>query len=83
MVVELNDDIENITCESDENMLLRTFSTPINPVGFKCEICDFAAKSERGLKTHKTRKHCNCDWCEYICDDESDMKKHKFDKHTI
>ena len=83
LVVELNDDIGNITFESEDNMLHKTFNNPLNPVGFKCEICEFAAKSERGLKTHKTRKHYNCDWCDFICDNESDVKKHKFDKHTM
>ena len=83
LVVELNDDIGNITFESEDNMLLKTFNNPVNPVGFKCDICEFAAKSERGLKTHKTRKHFNCDWCDYICDDEKEIKKHKFDKHTM
>ena len=83
LVVELNDDIGNITFESEDNMLLKTFNNPSNPVGFKCDNCDFAAKSERGLKTHKTRKHSKCEWCEFICDDEKEMKKHKFDKHTM
>ena len=46
-------------------------------------VCDFQVKSERGLKSHKTRKHENCDWCEFICDSNSEMKKHKMDKHTI
>ena len=64
-------------------MLLKTFNNPSNPVGFKCDNCEFAAKSERGLKTHMTRKHSKCDWCEFICDDEKEMKKHKFDKHTM
>ena len=79
MVVELNDDIGNITIES-EDQLLRTFD---NPFKFKCNICEFTAKSDRGLKSHKTRKHENCDWCEFICAEESEMKKHKMDKHTI
>ena len=80
LVVELNDDMGNITIESEENALLRTFD---NPFQFKCNFCDFQAKSERGLKSHKTRKHENCDWCEFICDSNSEMKKHKMDKHTI
>ena len=80
MVVELNDDIGNITFESEDSSLLKTFD---NPFKFKCNICEFAAKSDRGLKTHKSRKHENCDWCEFICAEESEMKKHKMDKHTI
>ena len=63
-MVELNDDIGNITFESEDNMLLKTFNNPSNPVGFECDNCDFAAK------THKTRKHSKCEWCEFICDDE-------------
>ena len=80
LVVELNDDIGNITIESEENGLLRTID---NPFQFKCNVCDFQAKSERGLKSNKTRKHESCDWCEFICDSNSGMKKHKMDKHTI
>ena len=80
MVVELNDDIGNITIESEDSSLLKTFD---NPFKFKCNICEFTAKSDRGLKTHKSRKHENCDWCEFICEEESEMKKHKMDKHTI
>ena len=81
LAVELNDELGNITAESDDNLLEKTFNNP--SLGFKCEFCDFIAKTERGLKTHKTRKHCSCDWCDYICKEESDMKKHKFDKHTL
>ena len=73
-------DIGNITLESEDNTLLKTFD---NPFKFKCDICEFIAKSERGLKSHRTRKHENCEWCEYICDSESDMKKHKMDEHTL
>ena len=80
MVVELNDDIGNITMESEDNNLLRTFD---NPFKFKCDICEFIGKSERGLKSHRTRKHENCEWCEYICDSESDLKKHKMDQHYL
>ena len=80
MVVELNDDIGNLTIESEDSPLLKTFD---NPFKFKCNICEFTAKSDRGLKTHKSRKHENCDWCEFICAEESEMKKHKMDKHTI
>ena len=80
MVVELNDDIGNITIESEDSNLLRTFD---NPFKFKCDICEFIAKSERGLKSHKTRKHENCEWCDYICNSKSEMKKHKLDKHTL
>ena len=70
LVVELNDDIGNITYESEDNMLLKTFNNTLNPVDFKGNLCDFAAKLERGLKTHNTRKHDNCDWCDFIFDDE-------------
>ena len=81
LVVELNDDIGNNTIDNeDENQLLRTFD---NPFKWKCDICEFIAKSERGLKTHKARKHENCDWCDFICADKSEMKKHKMDKHTL
>ena len=81
LVVELNDDIGNITIENDdENDLTRTFE---NPFSLKCNICEFVAKSERGLKSHKTRKHENCNWCDFICEERSEMEKHKMGKHTI
>ena len=78
LVVELNDDIGNTTIEieSEENGLLRTFD---NPFQLKCNVCDFQATSERGLKSHKTRKPKSCDQCEFICDSNSGMKKHKMD----
>ena len=64
LVVELNDDIGNITIENEnESQLTRTFD---NPFRWKCDFCDFIAKSERGLKTHITRKHEICDWCDFV-----------------
>jgi hypothetical protein len=81
LAVELNDTLGDITVESEDNLMEKTFNNP--SLGFDCEFCDFIAKTDRGLKTHKTRKHCSCEWCDYICKDESDMKKHKFDKHTL
>ena len=44
---------------------------------------EFAAKSERALKTQETRKHCRCNLCDYICDEEKEMKKHRFDEQTM
>ena len=41
MVVELNDDLGNITIEGEENNMLRTFD---NPFQFKCNICEFIGK---------------------------------------
>ena len=76
LAVDLNDDIGNLTVPLDQ-----TFKNPF--LAFKCDICDFSAKSERGLKTHKTRKHINCNWCDLICKDESELKKHKMDKHSL
>ena len=81
LAVELNDDIGNLTIENVDVPLDQTFKNPF--LGFKCDFCDFSAKSERGLKTHKTRKHINCEWCDLICNDESEMKKHKIDKHSL
>ena len=53
LAVELNDDIGNLTVPLDQ-----IFKNPF--LAFKCDIWDFSAKSERGLKTHKTRKHIIC-----------------------
>ena len=44
---------------------------------------EFAAKSERALKTQETRKHCRCNLCDYICDEEKELKKQRFDEHTL
>ena len=79
LVVELNDDIGNIIIEN-ENQLTRTFD---NPFRWKCDFFDFIAKSERGLKTHITRKHEICDWCEFVCADKSEMTTHKMEKHRL
>ena len=49
----------------------------------KCDSCTFEAKSERGLKTHKTRKHESCEWCDFVCKEEDDLKKHKLDEHML
>ena len=81
LAVELNDDIGNLTIESDDKSFGDTFKNPF--LEFKCCVCDFIAKSERGLKTHKSRKHCNCNWCDFICNDEKELKKHKIDKHSM
>jgi hypothetical protein len=37
------------------NLLETTFHNPT--FGYKCDQCDFVAKSGSSLKTHKTRKH--------------------------
>ena len=81
LAIELNDDIGNLTVESEENPLQQTFKNPF--LGIRCNFCDFSAKSERGLKTHKSRKHCNCNWCDFTCKDESEFKEHKLDKHSM
>ena len=47
IVVEVDDDIGNITIKGEENQLLRSFD---NPFKFQCYICEFIAKSDRGLK---------------------------------
>ena len=83
LVVELNDDIGNATIENgddDDEDLTRTFD---NPFRWRCSVCEFTAKSERGLKAHKTRKHKNCNWCDFICNDDDKMEKHKMDNHTM
>ena len=80
MAVEFSDDIGKLTPEEDKN-LEQTFKNPF--LIFKCDICEFVGKSERGLKTHKTRKHWNCNWCDFLCKEESELKKHKMDEHTL
>ena len=54
MVVQLNDDIGHITIESEDITSSKTFD---NPFKFKFDICEFIAKSEGGLKSHRKRKH--------------------------
>ena len=81
MVVELNDDIGNITIENEnENQLTGTFDKPFR---WKCDFCEFIAKSERGLKTLITRKYEICDWCDFVCVDKREMETHKMEKHTL
>ena len=81
LVVELNDDIGNITIENEnENQLTRTFD---NPFRWKCDFCEFIAKSERGLKTHIKRKHEIWNWCEFVCGEKSEMKTHKMEKLSL
>ena len=80
LAIEFSDDIGNLSTEKDKS-LEQTFKNPF--LVLKCDICDFVAKSERGLKTHKTRKHYNCNWCDFVCEEESDIKKHKMDEHTL
>ena len=81
LAVVLNDDIGNLTVENVDVTLNQTFKNPF--LGFKCDLCEFAAKSERGLKTHMTRKHINCDWCDFICNEDSEIKKRKMEKHSL
>ena len=70
-----------IHCKQEENPLQQTFKNLF--LGIRCNFCDFSVKSERGLKTHKSRKHCNCNWCDFTCKDESELKEHKLDKHSM
>ena len=81
LAVVLNDDIGNLTVENVDVTLDQTFKNPF--LGFKCDLCEFAAKSERGLKTHRTRKHINCEWCDFICNENSEIKQHKMEKHSL
>ena len=53
---------------------LYAFSTNLDKINEKCENSSFVAKTERGLKTHKTRKHFGIG--------KSFEKKHVFDEHT-
>jgi hypothetical protein len=39
-----------------KNYLLIMIAIPAS-MRFKCDVCDFVAKCEGGLKTHKKRKH--------------------------
>ena len=81
LAVELHDDIGNMTKEKEEKSMDQTFKNPF--LKLKCDLCEFEAKSERGLKTHKNRKHESCEWCAFVCKEESDLKKHKMDKHML
>ena len=86
LAVELHDDIGNLTearvdTSALDTSLDQTFKNPFLVV--KCDLCTFEAKSERGLKTHKTRKHESCEWCDFVCKEEDDLKKHKLDEHML
>ena len=71
MVVEFNDNQGYITIEGEENNLLTSFD---NPFQFNCWFCEFIATSERRLRGHKSRKHC---------ERVNEMKIHKMEQHTL
>ena len=51
---------------------------------YKCEICDFETKKERGLNIHKRRKHgqkLTCDLCDETFETKRDLKMHR-SKHS-
>ena len=48
--VEVNDDIGNLTEAWGNTSMDLTFKNPFLMV--KCDLCEFIAKSEKGLKTH-------------------------------
>ena len=60
--------------------------TKQNPIaGHNCTKCDFQTQSEKGLKTHMTRKHTDttnikypkkCDLCEKEYGNASELRKH-------
>ena len=81
LTIELYDDIGNLTMEKEDISMDQTFKNPF--LKNKCDMCDFEAKSERGLKTHKNRKHESCEWCDFVCKEEEDLKKHKMDEHML
>ena len=87
---ETNDSINVLEKEENEfDDLESTFINPFNKI--KCDLCDFKAKDERGLKIHERRKHTNpvitvivekkkkytCEECDF----ETNIKKY-FSKHT-
>ena len=55
-IIDFYDDIIDNEEHEEIDLLDATFSNP--SAGFKCEICDFMAKSESGLKIH-TKKYMN------------------------
>ena len=51
---------------------------------FRCDECDFEAKSELGLKKHKfnhNRETLTCMFCDYTCRFEKLLKQHIRTKH--
>ena len=43
---------------------------------FKCEKCEFSAKSDAALKTHMRSKHFTCWTCNFICDTKEERTIH-------
>ena len=80
---KLSEHVNDLAVEFSEDIgnLEQTFKNPF--LIFKCVVCEFVGKSERGLKTHKTRKHWNHNWCDFLCKEESELKKHKMEEHTL
>ena len=46
LAVEFNDTMGNITVESEDNLMEKTFNNP--SLGFDCTFCDFFAKTDQG-----------------------------------
>ena len=80
---KLSEHVNDLAVEFSEDIgnLEQTFKNPF--LIFKCVVCEFVGKSERGLKTYKTRKHWNHNWCDFLCKEESELKKHKMEEHTL
>ena len=65
--------------------ILESMTTQKAPETFKCTKCQFETNSEKGLKTHLTRKHTIisttgypkiCELCEKKFNNSNDFKKH-------
>jgi hypothetical protein len=80
-IVKLND-TSNV--EEPKNMLENTFVNPSS--GRKCNFCDFVAKDEIALNTHKGKSHeemqHKCDSCDLVAKKESELNTHIERHHT-
>ena len=73
----------------EEDSLVTSFNNPVQ--GIKCDQCDFVAKTNSSLKTHKTKKHTvvcpvnfseNCPFCEQTFDNKREFKHHVILNHS-
>ena len=76
--------LREIICEKDketveknpEPLILKSSGPESETVEFKCEKCDFSAKSDAALKTHIRSKHFTCWTCNFICNTKDERTNH-------
>ena len=80
---------KNVQEKVEEVSLTASFNDPVQ--GIRCDQCDFVAKTNSSLKTHKTRKHTvvspgkfskKCTFCDKTFKNKNDYKHHVIYMHS-